>query len=112
MRPGTPAAEFPDQVPPDVAARRVARLGELSARLHAEFCARYAGTVRPVLFESTVRGGRMAGFTDNYIRVVVPYRREWVNRVVPVELGQLASAAPEASGYAGGDEFMIGRIVE
>ena len=112
VRPGTPAAEFPDQVPPDVAASRVARLGELSARLHAEFCARYAGTVRSVLFESTVRGGRMAGFTDNYIRVVVPYRREWVNRVVPVELGQLASATPEASGYAGGDEFMIGRVVE
>lgn len=112
VRPGTPAAAFPDQIAPQVAAERVTRLGELSARLHAEYCARFTGTTRPVLFESTVRGGRMAGFTDNYIRVVVPYRRELVNQVVPVELGALASAAPEASGYAGGEEFLTGRVVE
>lgn len=109
-RPGTPAAEFPDQVSPGVAAERVARLGRLSARLHAEFCGRFTGAVRPVLFESTVRGGRMAGFTDNYIRVAVPYDRALVNGIVPVELGTLASAAPEASGYAGGEEFVTGRV--
>ena len=53
----------------------------------------------------------MTGFTDNYIRVAVPYRREWVNRIVPVELGMPASAVPEASGYAGGDECLPGRIL-
>ncbi len=111
VRPGTPAAEFPQQVAPETAAERVARLGRLSAELHAEFCARFTGQVRPVLFESTMRGGRMTGFTDNYIRVAVPYRREWVNRIVPVELGMPASAVPEASGYAGGDEFLTGRIL-
>lgn len=110
VRPGTPAAAFPDQVPPETAAERVARLGRLSARLHAEFCARFAGQVRPVLFESTVKGGRMAGFTDNYIRVEVPYERALVNTIVPVELLSAASAAPEASGYAGGDEYMTGRV--
>ena len=110
VRPGTPAAVFPDQVPPETAAERVARLGQLSARLHAEFCARFTGQVRPVLFESTVKGGRMAGFTDNYIRVEVPYERELVNTIVPVELLSVASAAPEASGYAGGDEYMTGRV--
>lgn len=112
VRPGTPAAEFAAQVPAKVAAERVARLGSLSAKLHAEFCGRFAGSVRPVLFESTVRGGRMAGYTDNYIRVEVPYDRALVNAVVPVELGSLASSAPGASGYAGGEEWMTGRVVE
>lgn len=112
VRPGTPAEAFPDRVPAEVAAERVARLGSLSARLHAEFCGRFAGSVRPVLFESTVRGGRMAGYTDNYIRVEVPYRRDLVNTIVPVELGSLASSATGASGYAGGEEWMTGRVVE
>lgn len=111
VRPGTPAAELPDRVASEVAAERVLRLGRLSARLHAEFCAGFAGQVRPVLFESTVRGGRMAGFTDNYIRVAVPYRRELVNRIVPVELGTLVSSAT-AAGYAGGGECVWGRIAE
>lgn len=108
VRPGTPAAAFPDRVAPEVAAERVARLGALSAELHAEFCTGFRGAVRPVLFESTVREGRMTGFTDNYIRVSVPYRRELVNRVVPVELGGLLSATAEASGYAGGEACVEG----
>lgn len=111
VRPGTPAAGFPAQVAPRVAAERVARLGRLSAELHGEFCGRFAGEVRRVLLESTVRGGRMAGYTDNYIRVEVPYDRSLVNSIVPVELGSLASSAPEASGYAGGEEWMTGRVL-
>lgn len=110
VRPGTPAAEFPDQVPFEVAAERVARLGRLSAELHAEFCNRFTGQVRPVLFESTVRDGRMAGFTDNYVRVAVPYERALVNRIVSVELLSAVSPAPEAAGYAGGDAYVTGRV--
>ena len=112
VRPGTPAAGFPAQVPVKVAAERVGRLGRLSAELHGEFCGRFGGSVRPVLFESTVRGGRMAGYTDNYIRAEVPYDRTLVNAIVPVELGTLASSEPEASGYAGGEEWMTGRVAE
>ena len=112
VRPGTPAAEFPDRVPAEVAAERVARLGELSNELHAAFCTAHAGEVRPVLFESTVRAGRMTGFTDNYIRVSVPYRREAVNRILPVELGSLVdTGATTASGYAGGEACVAGRIL-
>lgn len=102
VRPGTPAAEFPDQVHPKVAAERAAALGRLSAELHGEFCARFSGTVRPVLLESTVRGGRMAGFTDNYIRVSVPYDRALVNGIAGVELGDLLP----------GDEAVEGCVVQ
>ncbi|MDP4278619.1 MAG: hypothetical protein Q8914_13420, partial [Bacteroidota bacterium] len=40
-----------------------------------------------VLFEHTATEGRMHGFSENYIRVEVPYRKEWINRVVSVRLG-------------------------
>ncbi len=109
VRPGTPAAELPDRVSPQEAARRVERLGELSARLHGAFYDRFVGSVRPVLFESTVREGQMVGFTDNYIRVAMPYRSEVVNRIVAVELGE---GRTTSSGYAGGEECLSGRPLE
>lgn len=83
-RPNTPAMGYDGKVPPQVSAERVARLGELSDRLHEQFHARFAGTPRPVLFESTVRNGKMGGFTDNYLRVEVPYDREKINTIESV----------------------------
>ncbi|MDL2320159.1 tRNA (N(6)-L-threonylcarbamoyladenosine(37)-C(2))-methylthiotransferase MtaB [Alistipes sp. OttesenSCG-928-B03] len=87
VRPGTPAADFPDKVSPQVAAERVARLTGLSDRLHAEFCARHTGTRAQVLFESTVRRGTMTGFTGNYIKVCAPHDKTRVNTLCNVVLG-------------------------
>ena len=72
-RPGTPAAQMPGQVPEQTKAERVARLEELSCRLNAEFTAANRGIREKVLWESTDRGGRMEGYTGNYIRL----EREW-----------------------------------
>ncbi len=73
VRPGTPAAEFPDRVSPPVAAARAKRLAALSDELHSAFCSRFSGRVLPVLWEGSCRGGMMSGFTGNYIRVFAPY---------------------------------------
>ncbi len=81
-RPGTRAIGFEGKVSPQEKARRVAVLGSLSDRLHAAFHARFAGTERPVLFESSMKGGKMFGFTDNYLRVEAPYDRALINRIV------------------------------
>ena len=51
----------------------------------------------------------MVGFTDNYIRVAMPYRSEVVNRIVAVELGE---GRTTSSGYAGGEECLSGRPLE
>ena len=60
---------------------------ELSNRQQREFIERFLGTERPVLFEQPPHGSDvMHGFTDNYIRVTVPYRPELVNTVSPVLL--------------------------
>ncbi|MBK7384804.1 MAG: hypothetical protein IPI81_15950 [Flavobacteriales bacterium] len=31
----------------------------------------------------------MHGYTDNYIRVALPYSADLVNRIVPIELGRI-----------------------
>ena len=85
-RPGTPAVDLPDKVPAAVATRRAAELEALCRRLHADFCRRAVGTEDEVLFESTMRGGLMFGFTGNYRRVRVPYDRTRINTICRVKL--------------------------
>ena len=85
-RANTPAVNFPGKVQASVAAERVAELEKLCAGLHYDFCKRYVGTTADVLLESTVRGGMMSGFTGNYIKVKVPYRRALINQIAKVEL--------------------------
>lgn len=78
-RPGTRAATMPDQVQDSLKTSRVARLEELSAALHEAFVAGNRGLPERVLWESTVRDGRMSGYTGNYIRVEKPYDPALVN---------------------------------
>jgi threonylcarbamoyladenosine tRNA methylthiotransferase MtaB len=91
-RPGTPAVEFPDKVQSSVATERVKQLETLCDRLHADFCRRAIGTEADVLFESTLRGGRMFGFTGNYIRVQVPYERTLINQICHVTLQEMMTS--------------------
>lgn len=88
-RPGTPAIELPGKVQPSVATQRVGELEALCARLHGEFCAKGCGTEDTVLFESTLRGGMMFGYTGSYRRVKVPYDRARINTICRVTLGDM-----------------------
>ena len=85
-RAGTEAASLPGQLTAAVKAQRVARLEELSDRLHAEFCAANRGRTAEVLFESREKGGMMSGYTGNYIRVERPYDPALIGRITAVEL--------------------------
>ena len=85
-RAGTPAAERPDQVQECVKTARAARLQELSDRLHADFTAANAGRKAQVLFESTMKGGKMFGYTENYLRVERPYDKDLINKIVEVTI--------------------------
>lgn len=97
-RPGTPAVDMPGKVPPAVAAERVQRLEELCSRLHRDFSAKAVGKSCKVLFESTMRGGFMFGFTDNYIRVKAPYDRSKINRICEVEAVSLEAVGADVIG--------------
>ena len=85
-RPGTPAVDMPNKVPSYISTQRVARLEELCDTLHYDFCAKALGQEAEVLWESTMRGGWMYGYTGNYIRVKAPYRRDLINKICPVKL--------------------------
>lgn len=85
-RPNTPAVDMPDKVSASVSTARAARLDELCRELHSEFCHRAVGGEADVLFESTMRGGMMYGYTGNYVRVKAPYQRNLINTVSRVKL--------------------------
>ena len=85
-RPGTPAVDMPDKVPSFISTERVERLEQLNQKLHYEFCASMMGKEAEVLFESTMRGGMMYGYTGNYVRVKAPYRRDLINQISRVRL--------------------------
>ena len=70
-RPGTAAAEMPDQVPDNVKKARAEILGALDIKMRGEFIAGQIGIPQRVLVE-TVRGGAAFGHTENYIYVRIP----------------------------------------
>ncbi len=73
-RPGTAAAEMPDQVPPEVKDLRSRMLRDLAERLAAAYARRFLGKVLTVLAERRARGRAdcWEGLSDNYLRVVFP----------------------------------------
>ncbi len=68
---------------------RCNRLIDVSDAKLRDFYRRYSGTERKVLFEQPAKGAPMHGFTDNYIRVEMPYNRDMINQVVTVRLGEM-----------------------
>lgn len=86
-RPGTQALKIDYIVDPQTKHARSQQLLDLSDRkLHA-FYEKHIGTKATVLFEHTRKGGMMHGFTENYIKVEAPYKAEWVNQSLQIELG-------------------------
>ena len=71
LRPGTKAADMPDQVEREEKARRVRKLRRLAGKTGGEYRLRQVGQIREVLFE-TERDGRCLGHTENYLEAEVP----------------------------------------
>ena len=86
-RPGTRALDIDHVVSQEEKHRRTRIMLGVSERKLADFTSRYLGTERPVLLEHQRADGSMAGFTDNYLRVVLgtPHP-ELANTVVPVRI--------------------------
>ena len=88
-RPGTIAAEMPDQVDVFERKRRNSELRKLSTRKRNLFYNQNIGKTAEVLFEAEDHGGIMKGFSSNYIRVGAPYNPELVNRLSSVKITQV-----------------------
>ncbi len=89
-RPGTPAANYQDQVAKAVSQKRVSELRNLAEQKKATFYCRFLGTERAVLVEhKRTRDNLLTGFTDNYIPVVFSGDDNLMGKVIPVHLERI-----------------------
>lgn len=85
-RKGTKALEIPHTVSAEEKHRRVSALIDISDRKLHDFYHRFEGETRNVLFEDNKVNNSICGFTDNYIRIELPYDEKLANQLVPVKL--------------------------
>jgi threonylcarbamoyladenosine tRNA methylthiotransferase MtaB len=96
-RPGTPAASFSDTVPEEEKEARSQELAAVCRETQQRYIARFLGRVMPVLVEEKEsEGGLLAGYTENYIRVLFTGGSHLVGAVAPIELQE-----PTANGARG-----------
>lgn len=88
-RANTTAVRMDDSVPMTERRERTKQLRILGSKLQRAHYERHLGTVRPVLFEVGDGEGTLEGYTDNYIRVALPYDPALANAVVPVALDRI-----------------------
>ncbi|HVE61711.1 MAG TPA: tRNA (N(6)-L-threonylcarbamoyladenosine(37)-C(2))-methylthiotransferase MtaB, partial [Chitinophagaceae bacterium] len=81
-RDNTKALEIKPVVPANIRHQRNKILRNLSYLKMQQFTTLHRGQKRKVLFEGHEKNGMMEGYTDNYIRVVTPHRKEWANQAV------------------------------
>ncbi|MBX7241097.1 MAG: tRNA (N(6)-L-threonylcarbamoyladenosine(37)-C(2))-methylthiotransferase MtaB [Bacteroidia bacterium] len=90
-RENTPAAEMEGVVPRHERAERNKMLRILSDKKRMEFYRKFENTAGTVLWEAEKEGSLMFGFTENYIKVMTPYREDWVNQTMEVVLDKVTA---------------------
>ena len=86
-RPGTAAANFPDQVLSEISSKRSDLMGECGDQLGRCFRESMLGKTFPVLWETRDdAGGCWSGLTDNYIRVSIESDANLHNQISMVRL--------------------------
>ncbi|ARK26090.1 tRNA (N(6)-L-threonylcarbamoyladenosine(37)-C(2))-methylthiotransferase MtaB [Sporosarcina sp. P37] len=89
-RTGTPAARMEDQVDENVKNERVHRLLTLNDQLAKDYAARFEGEVLEVIPEERYKldpeQNLYEGYTDNYLKVVLPADESMVGQIVKVKI--------------------------
>ena len=80
-RANTLAADMTTVVPVHVRHDRNKTLRNLSYQKMQYFSNRHIGETRKVLFETKNKNGMLEGYTDNYIKITIPYKPEWENKI-------------------------------
>lgn len=87
-RPGTPAAEFPDQIPEPEKARRVHAMQSAADAVRAELIRGMAGEQAEVLLETPLSGTLFTGYTRRYVPVAVHAPGCQPGQIVRAALGE------------------------
>lgn len=90
-RPGTDALKITPIVTAEDKQQRSNRFIELSNQKLKTFYTSQIGNVVEVLFEHTPKNKLMCGFSDNYIRVEMPYDTSLINQICSVRLENIDS---------------------
>jgi threonylcarbamoyladenosine tRNA methylthiotransferase MtaB len=85
-RANTPAATMEDAVPMEVRRQRNEMLRILSQKKRYAFTEPFIGQTREVLFEHDKNPELMSGYTDNYIKVLLPLQADLINKIGKVTL--------------------------
>lgn len=90
-RPQTTAVKLPDSVPLKIRGERTEQLRNLSEKKRVQFYNSFLNQTMPVLFEKEEKGGKMYGFTPNYLKIEADYDPLKVNEIAFVTLNKLSS---------------------
>jgi threonylcarbamoyladenosine tRNA methylthiotransferase MtaB len=88
-RANTPAAEMVEAVPMQVRRERNDKLRILSQKKLRNFYSQFIGETKKVLFENHPNENLMSGFTENYIKVVLPKNEAKINTIHLVTLNEI-----------------------
>lgn len=88
-RDNTDATTMNNAVPMAIRKKRNKMLRILSAKKSRHFYEQHIGQTRTVLFEADNKNGFMHGFTDNYIKVKVPFDVSLINQLKEIQLKEL-----------------------
>ena len=99
-RPGTKALNIDYVVSPEEKHKRTRIMLALSEKKLLDFSRQFEGTVRPVLIEHNRKGHPVNGFTDNYLKVVIPDTdaSEIDNHILPVRIIETINDGEEMKG--------------
>ncbi|HEX7903559.1 MAG TPA: tRNA (N(6)-L-threonylcarbamoyladenosine(37)-C(2))-methylthiotransferase MtaB, partial [Chitinophagaceae bacterium] len=81
-RDNTHALSLKPVVPVNIRHERNKALRNLSYMKMQYFTGQHVGQTREVLFEQPDKNGMMEGYTDNYIKITAPFRKECANEII------------------------------
>jgi len=88
-RDNTVASTLSDIVPKNIRAKRSKMLRSLSVKKRRAFYESQLNTVRNVLFEAENKQGYIQGFSDNYVKIKVPWNPALVNTIHSMKLSEI-----------------------
>jgi len=88
-RPNTLAYDMPNPVPMHIRKERNEMLRILSEKKKRFFYEQFIGQERTVLFEKHKNPTLMSGFTDNYLKVELPFEAGFVNQLHTIQLDSI-----------------------
>lgn len=90
QRTGTPAARMEDQVDEDIKNERVHRLIALNDQLAKEYASKFEGELLEIIpeerFKQNEDTGLLEGYTDNYLKVVIPGDESLIGKIIKVKI--------------------------